>query len=59
MATQLSQDPTTEPDRTQADKLRAAARHLEQAADGTVSLDLGVWCAMVLCGAVLVHEAQR
>lgn len=59
MATQLSQDPTIEPDVTQAAKLRAAARHLEHAADGMCDLDLGVWCAMVLCGAVLVHEGQR
>lgn len=57
MATQLSRD--AEPDITQAAKLRAAAAHLEAAAAGTVSIDLGIWSAMVLCGAVLQHEAQR
>lgn len=59
MATQLSTDPTVEPDVTQAAKLRAAARHLEQAAAGEIALDLGIYAAMILCGAVLVHEGQR
>lgn len=59
MATQLSEDRTIEPDATQAAKLRAAAAHLEHAAAGDISLDLGIHCAMVLCGAVLQHEAQR
>ena len=55
----LSASPAVEPDVTQAAKLRAAAAHLEAAADGRVSVDLGVYSAMVLCGDVLQHEAER
>ena len=59
MATQLSQDPRTEPDATQVAKLRAAAQHLTAAAEGRWSVEEGIYAAMILCGAVLKHEGAQ
>jgi hypothetical protein len=59
MATQLSQDPTTEPDFTITCKLAAAADILGRAAYGEMSLEAGVSAALNLLPAVMLHEAQR